>query len=126
MLRDRRYEFALERAVFMTVLHRLFVSGSDRAAERWMQGQAIAGTEGLSLHHLYRTMGFLGEPLDDQPPPDAPVAGKAKKIDDSVFAVRTRKDLIEEELFARRRDLFTDVERVFFDTTSIYFEDEGG
>jgi hypothetical protein len=35
MLRDRRFEFALERAVFMTVLHRLFVSGSDRAAERW-------------------------------------------------------------------------------------------
>ena len=128
MLRDRRYEFALERAVFMTVLHRLFVSGSDRAAERWMQGQAIAGTEELSLHHLYRTMGFLGEPVHEQPPPDVPVAakGKAAKTDSRVFDLRTRKDLIEEELFARRRDLFTDVELVFFDTTSIYFEGEGG
>lgn len=114
MLRERRFEFALERAVFMTVLHRLFVSGSDRAAERWMREQAIAGTEELSLHHLYRTMGFLGEPL-------APVAQDA-----SCFDLRTRKDLIEEELFARRRDLFTDVELVFFDTTSIYFEGEGG
>lgn len=128
MLRDRRYEFALERAVFMTVLHRLFVSGSDRAAERWMQGQAIAGTEQLSLHHLYRTMGFLGEPLDEQPPLDVPIAAKGKiaKTDTRVFDLRTRKDLIEEELFARRRDLFTDVELVFFDTTSMYFEGEGG
>ena len=126
MLRDRRYEFALERAVFMTVLHRLFVSGSDRAAERWMQGQAIAGTEDLSLHHLYRTMGFLGEPLGNQPALDAPAAGKVVKTGPGVFNLRTRKDLIEEELFARRRDLFTDVELVFFDTTSIYFEGEGG
>jgi hypothetical protein len=124
MLRDRRFEFALERAVFMTVLHRLFVSGSDRAAERWMQGQAIAGAETLSLHHLYRTMGFLGESLDG-PEAAAETAGKpvAKA---GPFDLRTRKDLIEEELFARRRDLFTDVELVFFDTTSIYFEGEGG
>jgi hypothetical protein len=28
----RKHGFALERAVFLTVLHRLFVSGSDRAA----------------------------------------------------------------------------------------------
>ena len=114
LLRERRFEFALERAVFMTVLHRLFVSGSDRAAERWMREQAIAGIEDLSLHHLYRTMGFLGEPL-------APAAEDA-----SCFELRTRKDLIEEALFTRRRDLFSDVELVFFDTTSIYFEGEGG
>src|ERR1035437_709524 len=42
------------------------------------------------------------------------------------FAPRTNKDLIEEELFARRRDLFSDLDIVFFDTTSIYFEGEGG
>src|SRR5215475_15475857 len=29
----RQFEFVAERAVFLTVLHRLFVSGSDRAAE---------------------------------------------------------------------------------------------
>jgi hypothetical protein len=62
-LSERRLEFPLERAVFMTVLHRLCVSGSDRAAERWMRSQGIAGIEELSLHHLYRAMAFLGEPL---------------------------------------------------------------
>lgn len=114
VLKGRRFEFPVERAVFMTALHRLMVSGSDRAAERWMRDQAIEGTEELSLHHLYRTMGFLGEPLEEQ----------AKDV--GAVRLRTRKDVIEEALFARRRDLFSDVELVFFDTTSIYFEGEGG
>ena len=39
---------------------------------------------------------------------------------------RCVKDVIEEQLFLRRRDLFTEVEIVFFDTTSLYFEGEGG
>src|SRR5262249_55982701 len=33
-LRGRRFEFAVERAVFLTVLQRLLAPGSDRAAER--------------------------------------------------------------------------------------------
>ena len=36
------------------------------------------------------------------------------------------KDQIEEALVERRRDLFTAVGLVFFDTTSIYFEGNGG
>src|SRR5208337_2643065 len=39
---------------------------------------------------------------------------------------KDQKDLIEEALFARRRDLFTQLQLVFFDTTSIYFEGQGG
>ena len=33
---------------------------------------------------------------------------------------------MEEDLFARRRDLFTGLELVFFDTTSHYFHGQGG
>ena len=39
---------------------------------------------------------------------------------------RCTKDWIEEELFEQRRDLFSEIDLVFFDTTSIYFEGEGG
>jgi transposase len=39
---------------------------------------------------------------------------------------RCVKDLVEEHLFDRRRDLFTDLSVVFMDTTSLYFEGEGG
>ena len=39
---------------------------------------------------------------------------------------RCTKDVIEEQLFARRSDLFSELDIVFFDTTSLYFEGEGG
>jgi transposase len=40
--------------------------------------------------------------------------------------VRCVKDVIEEKIFARRRDLFTDVSLVFMDTTSLSFYGAGG
>ena len=115
LLAGRRYEFAVERAVFVTVLHRLMVSGSDRAAEQWYREYAMAGAEGLQLHHLYRAMAWLGEELaaDQQ-------AGA------TGFVRRCVKDQIEESLFAHRQTLFSDLDLVFFDTTSVYFEGQGG
>jgi len=115
LLKGRKYEFPVERAIFMTVLHRLFVSGSDRSAEVWCRGYKIDGIADLELHHLYRAMAWLGEelPADQQ-------AGA------TPFATRCVKDLIEERLFAERRDLFSSLSMVFFDTTSVYFEGEGG
>jgi hypothetical protein len=110
----RRFRFAVERAIFLTVLHRLFAPGSDRAAERWRHDYAIRGSDGLDLHQLYRAMSWLGTPL-----PTAQQRGA------TPFAPRTTKDLIEEALFARRRDLFSQLHVVFFDTTSLYFYGAG-
>ena len=115
LLDGRRFEFNVERAIFLTVLHRLFDPGSDRAADKWRTDYQIEGCEPLQLHHLYRAMAWLGEEL-----PQDQQKGK------TPFAPRCTKDRIEEELFAHRRDLFTDLQLVFFDTTSIYFEGEGG
>jgi transposase len=113
LLFERKFDFDVERAIFLTVVHRLFVSGSDRSCAKWRRDYVIEGVEGLSLHHLYRAMAFLGEEIDDQ---------KAK----TPFGPRCMKDLIEEGIFFERRDLFTGLDLVFFDTTSIYFEGEGG
>lgn len=44
----------------------------------------------------------------------------------SDFSPRCTKDLIEEWLFFRRRDLFTNLSLIFFDTTTLYFEGNGG
>ena len=109
---DRAFEFPIERAIFATVLHRLMVSGSDRACERWREAYRIDGAEGLELHHLYRAMTWLGEALKDQ--------GGAMR------APRRTKDVVEETLFDRRRSLFTDLSVVLFDTTSLYFHGAGG
>jgi hypothetical protein len=115
LLAPRAFEFALERAVFVATLHRLFVSGSDRDCASWMQDYAIPGTGSLSLHHFYRAMAWLGEELPEERQDHA-----------TPFSPRTIKDEIEEALFARQRDLFTDLSVVFMDTTSLSFEGEGG
>ncbi len=114
LLAGRRFEFAVERAVFLTVLHRLMVSGSDRACENWRDDYRINGIEDLQLHHLYRAMTWLGEEL-----PGSDQVGR-------TLVPRCIKDLIEERLFERRRDLFSDLSVVFMDTTSLYFEGRGG
>src|SRR6202047_1167848 len=112
LLKHRAFEFADERAVFVGTLHRLFISGSDRDCSSWMADYDIAGVEGLDLHHFYRAMAWLGEELEEKP------AG--------ALAPRCVKDVIEEKLFERRRDLFTDLSAVFMDTTSLSFYGEGG
>ena len=109
-LEERKFRFSVERAIYLTVLHRLSNPGSDRAAEKWKSGYKIEGTEEIDLHHLYRAMAWLGEELPE---------GHQKGA--TPFAPRCIKDLIEEDIFDKSRDLFGDLTLVFFDTTSIYF-----
>ena len=115
LLGGRGFEFPVERAVFATVLHRIMVSGSDRACEKWLADYDLPGICGLALHQLYRAMAWLGEEL----PPEQQAGA-------TPFAPRTVKDLVEEGLFARRRDLFAELSVVFMDTTSLSFTGEGG
>src|SRR3954453_4490717 len=114
LLAARGFGFPVEPALFLTGLHRLMVSGSDRACEQWREDYRITGIDDLQLHHLYRAMAWLGEEL-----PAAEQTGR-------TLAPRCVKDLVEERLFARRRDLFADLSVVFMDTTSLYFEGDGG
>jgi len=100
----RRFEFDVERAIFLTVMHRLFSGGSDRAAEKWARCYKFEGVSGLGLHHLYRAMYWLG-------------GANGKGV---------IKDEIEEQLFFRNRHLFSELQIVFFDTTSLYFHGDGG
>ena len=91
---DRDFQFDLERAVFLTVLHRLFDPGSDRAAEKWRHGLVIDGVGDLELHQLYRAMGWLGEELADQ-------SGRG-------IGPRTTNDSVEERQIALRDKNFSE------------------
>jgi hypothetical protein len=115
LLAGRAFEFAVERAVYTATLHRLMVSGSDRACEKWMADYAIPDAADLALHHFYRAMAWLGEEL-----PEAEQAGA------TPFAPRCVKDLIEEHLVEQRRDLFSELNLVFMDTTTLSFVGAGG
>jgi len=115
LLRPRHCDFPVARAVFLTVLHRLCAPGRDRAAQRWKADYLIDAADAIDLHHRYRTRAWLGEVL-----PAGQQAGSSKLVP------RCPKDVIEEQLFGRRRDLFSALDLVFFDTTSLDFEGEGG
>jgi len=96
--RSHRYEFDVERATFAVVLQRLICPGSDLEGSKWIEDTLASGFDGLQLQHLYRSMDFLAE----------------------------HKEQIECQLFDRSRNLFdVQVDLVFFDTTTIYFEGNG-
>ncbi|MGC8894611.1 MAG: IS1634 family transposase, partial [candidate division WOR-3 bacterium] len=98
---ERDNEFSLERAVFCMVYDRLVNPGSKLSlSEKLSEKYFIGGSEGLELQHLYRSLDILYE----------------------------NKEMIEENLFSRHRDIFNfqfQPELVFFDTTSSYFEGSG-
>lgn len=94
----KRVEFDLEQALFYTVLHRLSAPGSDLQASSWVERVYDSSRAQLRYHHFLRAMGHAAE----------------------------LKEEIEEEMFSLERDLFCqELDLVFFDTTSIYFEGEG-
>jgi hypothetical protein len=109
-LAGRQFGFDAERAVYLTVLHRLMVSGSDRHASAWRETVAVPGADVLTLDHAYKAMAWLGE--------DVTAPGEGQR--------RSRTDEIEETLYAHRRTLFGELAVAFFDTTSLYFEGRGG
>jgi len=95
--KDRRFEFDLERALFAMVANRACEPGSKLYCyEQWLREDVrIPGVADLELQHLYRAMDFLDEVGVD----------------------------LEKAVYDRLADLFRlDVELVFYDTTSLYFE----
>jgi hypothetical protein len=109
-LAGRRFGFDIERTIYLTVLHRLMVSGSDRHASTWQQTIDIPGVEDLTLNHAYKAMAWLGETIDGE----------------DTGQPRHCTDAIEEALYQHRKSLFGALSIAFFDTTSLYFEGHGG
>jgi len=105
LLADRQFGFDVERAIYLAVLHRLMVSGSDRHASAWRRCFRVTGADGLTLDHAYKAMTWLGEDIGQG---------------------RVMTDAIEEALYRYRQPLLGEVSVAFFDTTSLWFEGRGG
>lgn len=99
LYRSSPVEFPVEEAVFGMVLNRLLEPDSKLGAYEWLRERVYRPEfEGLELHHLYRALEFVDE----------------------------HTKTVEEALFLRGKDLFNlEVDLVFFDTTSTYFEGHG-
>jgi len=94
----RRLEFDFERMVFGHVLQRLLSPGSDLKGSKWIQTIEEEGLRDLRLPHFYRSLSILWR----------------------------AKSHIETTLHRRTLNLFNqELDLVFFDTTSVYFEGTG-
>ena len=106
LLAGRRFGFDVERAIYLTVLHRLMVVGLGSPC------QPMAPW----LPHSRRRTADARSRL--------PRDGLARRGDRPTAATTT--DAIEEALYRHRQELFGEVSIAFFDTTSLYFEGAGG
>jgi hypothetical protein len=95
LLTDRRFAFDVERAIYLTVLHRLMISGSDRHASDWRCGLRVPGADGLDLDHAYKAMAWQGDGLAQrgrQRWPQHGRGGRGRALPASPAAVRRRFD----------------------------------
>ncbi len=105
LLAGRKFGFDVERAIYLTVVHRLMVSGSDRHASTWRRSYRLPGVEALDLDHAYKAMAWLGEDIGDG---------------------RVMSEAIEEALYRHRQPLLGELSVAFLDTTTLWFEGRGG
>jgi len=98
LLNERDFGAPIERLLFALVAQRAINPGSKLAVEAWVRDEAyIGGLPEVEVQQLYRAMDFLLEAHDD----------------------------IQKEVYRRVSNLFNlEVDVLFIDTTSIYFEIE--
>jgi len=93
--RKHHLQFNLSNAVMLMLLERLCDPGSKR--NNWLNQQEYIGLEPVSLHHLYRSLDKLAD----------------------------NNQLIQKQIFQTGRDLFNQqLDVVFYDVTTLYFESE--
>jgi len=98
LLRDRRFSTDVERVLFALVANRATNPASKLAATDWARGEAaISGLADMTEDQAYRAMDFLLEAAEE----------------------------IQREVFFQVANLLNlEVDLIFFDTTSTYFETE--
>jgi hypothetical protein len=101
VLGPRRFRTDVERTLFALVANRAIAPDSKRAAAEWASCDvAVPGLDGLAEQHAYRAMDLLIE------------ADAQGAVSEAVF-------------FAAANLLNLEVDLIFFDTTSTYFERDG-
>lgn len=99
LLHDRAFEMPVERAIFAMVANKALAPSSKLAIEEWVGSETmIPDLSEIQVHQLYRSMDFILQ--------------AAEKIQEDVF-------------FRAANLLNLEVDLIYFDTTSTYFETEG-
>ena len=77
LLHERQFGFDVERAIYLTVLHRLMVSGSDRHAHDWQPAPAYPGRRGADAGAGLQGDGLARRAGRRRPPHDRRHRGSA-------------------------------------------------
>ena len=98
MLRQRAYRTPVERLLFAMAAQRCVAPGSKLSVEHWVKNEVLVeDVPEVEVHQLYRAMDFLLEAADE----------------------------VQEEVFTSVANLFNlEVDLLFLDTTTTYFEIE--
>jgi hypothetical protein len=99
MLSSREYRLPMERLIFAMTANRCLAPGSKLAMEHWVKDEVlIDGLPEIEVHQLYRAMDFLLESSEE----------------------------IQKQVFFSVANIFNlEVDLLFLDTTTTYFEIEG-
>lgn len=99
MLSSREYRLPMERLIFAMTANRCLAPGSKLAMEHWVKDEVlIDGLPEVEVHQLYRAMDFLLESSEE----------------------------IQKQVFFSVANIFNlEVDLLFLDTTTTYFEIEG-
>ena len=99
LLSGRDYDTAVERLIFSMVLDRAMAPSSKLAMKDWVSSEVtVKGLPYVEVHQLYRAMDFLLESAEE----------------------------IQRDVFSAVANLFNlELDVIFFDTTTTYFEVEG-
>ena len=88
LLGERQFGFDVERAIYLTVLHRLMVSGSDRHAHDWHQTSAHPGRRGADAEAGLQGHGLARRARADDRPPGMTEAHRGSALPPSPTPVR--------------------------------------
>jgi transposase len=106
---------ALADRALVLVANRLCRPGSEHALAQWLESDFVCGRDGKRILPRWKQQGRVRVDLNW-------LQGWYRTLDQLL----ARKERIELELFSRLRDLFhLEVEMVFYDLTSTYFEGRG-
>jgi transposase len=106
---------ALADRVLVLVANRLCRPGSEHALAQWLESDFVCGRDGKRILAHWKQQGRVRVDL-----------GWLQEWYRTLDQLLARKDSIEVELFSRLRDLFhLQVDMVFYDLTSTYFEGAG-
>jgi transposase len=106
---------ALADRVLVLVANRLCRPGSEHALAQWLESDFVCGRDGKRILAHWKQQGRVRVDL-----------GWLQEWYRTLDQLLARKDSIEVELFGRLRDLFhLQVDMVFYDLTSTYFEGAG-